>query len=246
MNQTFDRDATGAIPDTKTRILDAAEHLFAERGYDATSLRAITAAAGANLAAVNYHFHSKEALIQAVVARKLGPLNQRRLELLDRYEAEAGRGRVPVEKILRAFLEPVARAGQESPAGWDRFRMLVGRMYSAPSQKSLAVFSRELEEVARRFKAALRGACPHLSEQDLYWRVYFTVGGMALTLSAGAILEMLSEGSCDPTDIEEGIERLIAFAVAGFKAPGTVRASRKARRRGITPQSVAPLGATKS
>jgi AcrR family transcriptional regulator len=243
MNQTNDHGSVTV--DTKTRILDSAERLFAERGYDATSLRAITAAAGANLAAVNYHFHSKEALIQAVVARKLGPLNRQRLELLDRYEAQAGRGPLPVEKILRAFLEPVARAGQESPAGWDRFRMLVGRMYSAPSQNSLAVFSRELEEIARRFKAALRRACPGLSEQDLCWRMHFTVGGMAQTLSAGAILAMLSEGSCDPSDIEEGIERLIAFAVAGFKAPGAVRAGCRTKKQSVTPRSAAPLGAAK-
>jgi hypothetical protein len=172
-------------------------------------------------------------------------LNRQRLEMLDRYEVEAGRGRVPIEKILRAFLEPVARAGRESPSGWDRFRLLVGRMYSAPSQNSLSVFSRELEEVARRFKAALRRACPGLSEQDLCWRIHFTVGGMAQTLSAGAILEMLSEGSCDPSDIEAGIERLVAFAVAGFRAPGTMGASRKTRKRAITPRSVAPLGAVK-
>lgn len=77
---------------TKDRILDAAERLFARDGFDATSLRAITAEAKVNLAAVNYHFQSKEALVQAVIGRRLGPINVRRLELLDGYEAEAAGG----------------------------------------------------------------------------------------------------------------------------------------------------------
>jgi len=76
--------------DTKDRILDVAERLFAEHGFANTSLRSITAEAGANLAAVNYHFQSKDALIQAVFARRLGPLNQARLEMLDAAEARAG------------------------------------------------------------------------------------------------------------------------------------------------------------
>src|ERR1700732_4679792 len=92
---------------TKDRILDAAERLFGENGVEATSLRAITAEAGVNLAAVNYHFQSKEALVQAVIGRRMGPWNAQRLALLDAYEAEAGEAAVPLEKIIDAFLRPV-------------------------------------------------------------------------------------------------------------------------------------------
>src|SRR5580704_13248627 len=92
---------------TKDRILDAAERLFARDGFEATSLRAITTEASVNLAAVNYHFQSKEALVQAVIGRRMGPANAQRLALLDAYEAQAVDAPVPLEKIMDAFLRPV-------------------------------------------------------------------------------------------------------------------------------------------
>lgn len=221
MNRTIDQIGLTGRGDTKTRIMDAAEMLFAERGYEAASLRAITAAAGANLASINYHFGSKEALLRAVMARRLVPLNLRRLEMLGRFEVEYDPAPVPVENILRALLEPISSAAQSQEGSWQRFRLLVGRMYSEPTSRILAVFWGELSEIAGRFQAAIRRACPHLPENELYWRVHFTVGAMAHTLSAGTLLEMLSRGKCDPSDIAEGVERLIAFAAAGFRAPAT-------------------------
>src|SRR3954462_6664616 len=91
-------DATSA--DTKTRILDAAELLFMEHGYEATSLRSLTAAAGVNLASVNYHFGSKDVLFQAVLTRRLDPMNQERIALLEKLERDAGGKPLAVEKIL--------------------------------------------------------------------------------------------------------------------------------------------------
>src|SRR5437762_13635541 len=91
-------------PDTKTRILDAGEHLFMEHGFEATSLRQLTSAAGVNLAAVNYHFGSKEELFQAVLTRRLDPMNQERIQLLDRLEREAAGKAMSCEKILFAML----------------------------------------------------------------------------------------------------------------------------------------------
>src|SRR5271166_4719878 len=92
---------------TKDRILNAAERLFARDGFEATSLRAITTEAAVNLAAVNHHFKSKEALVQAVIARRMGPISAQRLALLDAYEAEADGAPVALEKILDAFLRPI-------------------------------------------------------------------------------------------------------------------------------------------
>ena len=127
---------------TKDRILDAAERLFARDGFEATSLRAITAEARANLAAVNYHFQSKEALVQAVIGRRMGPVNQQRLSLLDAYEAEAGGDAVPLEKILDAFLRPVIEiAGGHA----KEFVPLVGRLYTEPGG-----FSERLYQAAVR------------------------------------------------------------------------------------------------
>src|SRR5438046_10505596 len=104
-------DATSA--DTKTRILDAAERLFVEHGFEATSLRSLTSSAGVNLAAVNYHFGSKEELFQAVLTRRLDPTNQERIELLSKLESGAGDRPIACERGLAAMLVPARRP----PAG---------------------------------------------------------------------------------------------------------------------------------
>lgn len=219
MNRTYDQDGRVRSAGTRARILDAAETLFAERGYEAASLRAITAAAGTNLASINYHFGTKEALLRAVMARRLVPLNRNRLEMLGRFEAEYDPAPVPVENILRALLEPVSSAAQTEPGSWQRFRVLIGRMYSGPAPRIMAVFWGEMTDIAGRFQEAIRRACPHLSESELCWRIHFTFGAMAQTLAAGTLLEMISGGKCDPSDIAGGVERLVAFAAAGFRAP---------------------------
>src|SRR5881394_149494 len=104
-------------PDTKTRILDAAESLFMEHGFEATSLRQLTAAAGVNLAAVNYHFGSKEELFQAVLTRRLDPMNHERIELLARLERDAGDKPIACERILAAMLTPALRLARDERRG---------------------------------------------------------------------------------------------------------------------------------
>src|SRR5215472_13313064 len=112
--------------DTKQRILDTAERLIADQGYAATSLRNIIGEAGVNLAAVHYHFGSKEDLLDELILRKAGVVNKERLELLDRYEAEAGNGPVAVERVRCAFFERMFKAGGGTP----QFVKLMGRMQS--------------------------------------------------------------------------------------------------------------------
>src|SRR5712664_2775130 len=119
-----------ASADTKTRILDAAELLFMEHGFEATSLRQLTSAAGVNLAAVNYHFGSKEELFQAVLTRRLDPMNQERIDLLDRVAREAG-GKAPTcEKILFAMLIPALRLARDEKRGGKNFLKVLGRAYA--------------------------------------------------------------------------------------------------------------------
>ena len=112
---------------TKDRILDAAESLFMEHGFEATSLRAITAAAGANLASVNYHFGSKEVLFQAVLTRRLDPMNQERLDLLTRLEREAEPDALPCDRILSAMFTPALKLARDPARGGKNFLRLLGR-----------------------------------------------------------------------------------------------------------------------
>ena len=215
---------------TKERILDNAERLFAERGFDGTSLRAITSAAGVNLAAVNYHFRSKNDLIHEVFSRRLAPINARRLALLDACENEAGNGVVSVERVVRAFVEPLLRPEGIAPAGRLPLQTLLGRMYAEPGRNVRKIFLGEMKEVARRFRDAFQRALPEVPPNEIFWRLHFTIGAMAHTLAASWIIEMLSGGLCDTSDANEKIERLVAFAVAGIESPLPLGAhGRKAR-----------------
>ena len=206
-----------ALPTTKDRLLDAAEELFSNRGIDATSLRAVTSAAEVNLASVNYHFGSKEGLVRAVFLRRIEPLNDERLELLDSLEITAAGAAVELEAILDAWVMPALRMGQ-SPEG-KRFKRLLGRIYSEPGD-SLQTLLRELfGEILQRFSAAIGRTLPELSSEELMWRVHFMLGAMIHTVADQPSIRAFSGGLCDPSDIEGVRRRLIDFVSAGLRSP---------------------------
>ena len=201
---------------TKDRILDAAEHLFARDGIEATSLRAITAEAGVNLAAVNYHFQSKDALVHAVIARRVVPVNQRRLELLEACEQAAGDGPLPLDGVLDAFVRPVV----EIYASRAReFTPLMGRIYTEPGDYVERVYKEHLEPVATRFIRAYERALPGVPRVELLWRLHFSIGALGHTMGAARLLKIFSNGECDPSDVEGTLKRLEAFMIAGLTAP---------------------------
>ena len=201
---------------TKDRLLDAAEELFSDRGIDATSLRAVTSAAGANLASVNYHFESKDGLVRSVFLRRLEPLNNERLELLDALEVAAAGSPIELEAILDAWVMPALRMGQ-SPEG-KRFKRLLGRIYSEPGD-SLQTLLRELfGEILQRFSAAIGRTLPELSSEELMWRVHFMLGAMIHTVADQPSIRAFSGGLCDPSDIEGVRRRLIDFVSAGLRS----------------------------
>lgn len=204
------------IGDTKTALLEAAERLFADRGIQAASLRAITLEAGANLASVNYHFGSKRGLVRAVFARRLGPLNQERLALL----AACGgrRGEDAVRCIVEAFVAPPLRMIY-SDAGGPEFARLVARSFSEPDAEVRDLILEQFRPVIDRFGAALRAALPELPAAEIAWRFLFMVGAMAYTAGQGDLLERFGHGSGPPADPEQVIERLVAFLAAGMQAP---------------------------
>ena len=201
---------------TKDRILNAAERLFARDGIDAASLRHITTEAGVNLAAVNYHFQSKEALVWAVIARRVKPINDRRLALLDACEAAAQDGYLPVDQVLNAFLRPVVEISRSQA---KEFTPIMGRLYSERSDFVAKVYKDHVEPIASRFIRALQRALPDLPPIELLWRLHFCVGALAHTMAAGDLLRALSDGQCDPSDVEGTLQRMEAFLTAGLAAP---------------------------
>jgi AcrR family transcriptional regulator len=201
---------------TKTRLLDTAERLFAQHGIEATSLRIITSEAGVNLAAVNYHFQSKEALMHAVIARRLNPINEQRLAMLDAFEAEAGDGPVPLEQVLDALLRPIFE--MLSGPGKE-FGPMMSRIFTESSDLAGKIFQKHLAHVLARFFPALERAVPHLPRTELLWRMQFMLGAVAHTIGGARVLQVLSGGKCYSSDVEGTLQRLESFLLAGFRAP---------------------------
>lgn len=220
-----------AAADTQTAILDAAERLFAEHGFGDTSLRAVIAEAEVNLAAVHYHFGSKEALLEAALARRFQPLNAERLRLLDALEAAHPRGPLPLEPLLEAMVAPAIRMSGDPKRGGDVFMRLAGRLFSEPGKQVQAIFNSQFREVARRFTAALQRALPKLPPAELHWRIHFMIGAMAHTMCGVDRLRFFSGGLCDPSDKDGVIRRLITFMSAGLRAPLPGHASKAALKR---------------
>jgi AcrR family transcriptional regulator len=211
---------------TKERILDTAERLFSEQGYAATSLRGIIAEAEVNLAAVHYHFHSKEALLEAVILRRSVPANQERLLLLDECERAAGDNPPPLQEVIAAFVAPTFRMARNPASGGMVFMRLLGRLHAEGDLLSRILVS-QFGDVLERFGAALRRALPDLPPGELFWRLNFAIGALGQALRGGSRdLGIISDIS-RTSNSEFALEELIAFLSAGFRAPLT-RAVQKA------------------
>lgn len=204
---------------TKLALLKATERLVAAKGFEATSLRAITAAAKVNLAAVNYHFSSKDALILAMLNRRLKPINEARLALLDQFEKAAGNKPVPLEKILEALFRPILDlVARRSKEGRD-FLRLIALALAEPSAFLKPLVEKEFSEKTRRFHRALRRTLPNLSDAEAHWRLHFAHGVFIHTVAHSQVLECTSQGRCRITKADEVLRRIINFCAAGLRSP---------------------------
>lgn len=218
---TEGRSQNGAAA-TKARILDAAEALFVEHGFEATSLRAITTAAEANLAAVNYHFGSKEELFEAVLRRRLDPMNLRRVALLEAQQRASGDAPVPCERILAAMFIPALELARDPARGGTHFLRLLGRAYADPSPFVRRFLSEHYAQMIARFKEAFALALPHLPRRELSWRLHFMMGALSYTLAGTDALKLIHELA--PTDGGAAndallLRRLAPFLLAGLTSP---------------------------
>ncbi|PMS38102.1 TetR family transcriptional regulator [Trinickia symbiotica] len=213
------RTTSRTTGDTKTRILDAAEDIFVDLGFEAMSLRQITSRADVNLAAVNYHFGSKEALIHAMLARRLDRLNEERLALLDRFDAQLG-PRLTCEHVLGAMFIPALRLSRDPHAGGRAFLKLLGRAYTDPSAFIHDFLNRHYASVAERFFDAFQRALPHLPREELGWRLHFAIGALSGVLAGTDTDNLLAEFSQGRSmnDLQL-IARLASLMVAALKAP---------------------------
>jgi AcrR family transcriptional regulator len=206
--------------DTKSRILDAAEELFMEHGFEATSLRLITTAAGVNLAAVNYHFGSKEELFQAVLTRRLDPMNRDRMQLLSAYEANAGAGVLNCEKIIAAMFIPAMKLARDHERGGKNFLRLLGRAYADPAPFIRQFLSSQYAEMIARFRTAFGRALPHVPREELSWRLHYVMGALSYTLAGTDGLQLIAQHHPDEIGNDElTLKRLAPFLAAGLRSP---------------------------
>ncbi len=216
------RPAAPTAPDSSTqeRLLVAAEQLFADQGFESVSLRHLTQAAGVNLAAVNYHFGSKDALIDAVIERFVTPVNQQRLENLDGLESAHGAGNpVPLRDILTAFFQPFLTRVHRSELSQRLFFKLMGRCMSDPGSRLPESTLPLFRAVAGRFAQALQLAVPHLPQEIIFWRLHFTFGVLAQTLMHNEAMEQITEGRAGKPSPDEILAHIIDYCAAGFAAP---------------------------
>ncbi|NGO43846.1 TetR/AcrR family transcriptional regulator [Streptomyces ureilyticus] len=202
---------------TRERLLDAAERLFAEHGFAATSLRTVTVTAGANVAAVNYHFGSKEGLLRAVVDRAMTSVNGERLRLLE--ELRASDRKPTVEQLVRAFVVTGASIVERSGTHGRDVARLLGRVMVEPDPAIRRLFGAEVAPVEGQYLQALQTALPQLPPNEVAFRYRAMVGLLALYQSD--TLGDLHPGHRTEGDIAttQETERLVTMLTAAFRAP---------------------------
>ena len=203
--------------DTRARILQAAEMLFAEHGFDAVSMRDITALAKVNLASVNYHFGSKLALLAEVVSSRAKSLVEQRLKLLGSL-ARGRNGRPKLEAVIEAFLRPSFEMSRE-PGGANHMR-LRARLSVERIGMTKAQFEQIFDESNEKFVDALAEALPRYPRTEIYWGFHCLLGIMNYTMANSGRIQHLSDGACDPGDVEATLAHVVPFISEGFRALG--------------------------
>ncbi len=206
--------------DTKQRILDAAEYLFARDGYRGTSLRAITGQADVNLAAVNYHFGSKEALLEEVIKRRLLPLNETRELLIKQVRDDARKeGKTPdIREVLLGFIEPTLLFKESHPEG-ENFMTFIGRSITDPDDTVRQVFHRFIKPLFHLLFETSCEALPDLPKDIVFWRLHFSIGSLFHTLHVcGKFQSDENIPFHSDMDSQTLINLIIPFVTAGMKA----------------------------
>lgn len=209
--------------DTRERILDAAERLFMAHGYEGTSMRQITGEAGVNLAAVNYHFGSKESLMQEVFRRRLDWLNEERMRVLDAFEKDAGGNALKPSQIVDGFFGTLLRLADDEQHGGMTFLRLLGRTLTEPSEFIRTFLAHEYKPVMDRYKEALFRALPEVPKAEIVWRFHFMLGATSYAIAGTDALRLVTDWQIEEEDSTDRLDRLVprlmSFLLGGLRAP---------------------------
>ncbi len=197
---------------TKERILGAAEELFADQGFSATSLRQVTGRADVNIAAVNYHFGSKENLVNEVFRRRMDDMSAQRLLMLNAARLERPGA---LEAVLAAFVEPaLALAGDRD--GGAAFIRIIARAYAEQNDRLRGFLSERYGHVQREFARAIADCVPGLSKEALYWRLDFLGGALTYAMADFGLIRR-PPGVDEAEHRRRAAQELIRFAAAGIR-----------------------------
>ncbi|MBA2237452.1 MAG: TetR/AcrR family transcriptional regulator [Lysobacter sp.] len=205
--------ASSAHFSTKDRILSAAEELFAQFGFSGTSLRQVTSRADVNIAAVNYHFGSKENLVNEVFRRRMDDMSAQRVSAL-KLAVQEHPGEL--EPILAAFIEPALALAQDRHGG-GAFVRVIARAYAEKNDSLRKFLSDHYGHVLREFAKAIAADMPGLSKEALYWRLDFLAGALTYAMADFGLIKRPA-GVSEVAHRERAARELIRFAAAGFKS----------------------------
>jgi AcrR family transcriptional regulator len=207
---------TQEVLDSREKLLAAALHLFATHGVDRVSVRDIARAAGVNSALVGYYFRGKQGLLSQLYRRHCEPMNAERIRLLESFSR--GGKTPPLEKVLEAFVRP-ALAITKDRNGLSEFTRLRALLAAERSEILESLVAENFDRSSSIFLNAIHRCLPRLAYEDVLWRFHFLLGTVNYTAVGPHRITVLSEGRCDPLQVEDTLRELISFLAAGFRAP---------------------------
>lgn len=205
---------TESTKKVRDRILDSAEELFGQKGYEPVSMRTVAEQAGVHISQIVYHFTNKNLLVRAIVMRRADDLNRERLQMLDYYRRAIGSAKPEVSALLRAFLSPFFERRSSGDPGWRNYSAFIGRIIWDPNAASH--INDAFNEVAQKYIGASGEALPEVSEEKIHWGFQFLLACMYSVEETNTRIEHLSKNKFSGKDLDSAFSTLIPFLSAGF------------------------------
>ena len=206
--------ASDASKKVKERVLDSAEELFGQQGYESVTMRNIAEHADVHISQIVYHFTNKNMLVRAIVLRRADELNQERLQMLDYYRRAIGDAKPEVSALLRAFLSPFFDRRSSGDQGWRNYSAFIGRIIWDPNASDH--INEAFNEVAKTFLRSLYEALPDIPDERIHWGFQFLLASMYSVEETNTRIESLSDSRFSGKDLSTAFEALIPFLCAGF------------------------------
>ncbi|GHF26999.1 TetR family transcriptional regulator [Kordiimonas sediminis] len=219
----------------KDKILDAAEKLFADHGFDGVTLRQIADEAGVDLALASYHFGNKLGLFDAALTRRAEFMNKVRLDVLNKCIEESGPQGPDIETLMEISIRPVLDPDMPLTDGWRNYLRLVAYVNNS-GQWGRDAMTKYFEPVLKAYLEAWKRALPKAKDEDLYWCYHFFSGALTLSFAQTGRIDHYSKGLCKSTDLQAACKRMIPFMAAGFKALCDPEGEDQTQNKSIMPQ----------